>query len=190
MMRVAIDAGHGGIDPGVTAIDNIYEKDIALKLALMVEEKLRGNRLKLYLTRINDSTVFLDQRIKNINSFKADCFVSIHTSFSFSFNSQGITTYCGALGGEGEKLARLVHQGLLAKTLRPDRGIKIGDIYLLREMQIPGCQVEICHLNNEEERLLLLDDMFLEKAAQAISEAILEYLDIGSEEIELDMSGI
>ena len=185
-MRLAIDAGHGGIDPGAYNKDIILEKDVALQLALFLYKKLEGKELEIINTRIGDDLLFLDQRVEKINAFHADYFISVHTNFSLSSTSQGIVTYYRPNDDEGWKFANIVQQGLVKATGRPDLGVRDGNLYLFRKTNIPGCQVEMCFINNLEERQLLLDNQFLEQAAQGIAGAIIKYFDIYLKQFEPD----
>ena len=179
-MKIAIDAGHGGIDPGAWNNwegEGIYEKNISLQLALLTGERLKKSDIQLLYLRLNDCTIFLPQRVADIRSFGADYLVSIHTAPSFSTKSQGIRSYYYGGSSEGRHLAQNIHQELIAATGRPDRGTRSGDLYLLREAGIPGCLIEFCFINNLEERLLLLDEQFLIQAADAIAAGIYNYLE-------------
>ena len=76
---VAIDAGHGGIDPGAVSSNNVLEKDITLLIAKELERTLRDTEgYQAVLIRSDDSTVSLNDRYQNARKFGADAFVSIH----------------------------------------------------------------------------------------------------------------
>ena len=76
---VAIDAGHGGKDPGAVSSNNILEKDITLLIAKELERTLRDTEgYEAVLIRNDDSTVSLNDRYQNARKFGADAFISIH----------------------------------------------------------------------------------------------------------------
>ena len=76
---VAIDAGHGGKDPGAVSSNNVLEKDITLLIAKELERTLRDTEgYQAVLIRDNDSTVSLNDRYQNARRYGADAFVSIH----------------------------------------------------------------------------------------------------------------
>ena len=76
---VAIDAGHGGRDPGAVSSNNVLEKDITLLIAKELERTLRDTEgYQAVLIRSDDSTVSLNDRYQNARKFGADAFVSIH----------------------------------------------------------------------------------------------------------------
>ena len=76
---VAIDAGHGGKDPGAVSSNSVLEKDITLLIAKELERTLRDTKgYKAVLIRDDDSTVSLNDRYQNARKFGADAFISIH----------------------------------------------------------------------------------------------------------------
>ena len=76
---VAIDAGHGGKDPGAVSSNNVLEKDITLLIAKELQRTLRDTEgYQAVLIRSDDSTVSLNDRYQNARKFGADAFISIH----------------------------------------------------------------------------------------------------------------
>mgnify|MGYP006059825939 FL=1 len=76
---VAIDAGHGGKDPGAVSSNNVLEKDITLLIAKELQRTLRDTEgYQAVLIRSDDSTVSLNDRYQNARKYGADAFVSIH----------------------------------------------------------------------------------------------------------------
>ena len=76
---VAIDAGHGGKDPGAVSSNNVLEKDITLLIAKELQRTLRDTEgYQAVLIRNDDSTVSLNDRYQNARKYGADAFISIH----------------------------------------------------------------------------------------------------------------
>ena len=76
---VAIDAGHGGQDPGATSADGVREKNVTLAAALELAEALRKTgRYRVMLTREGDHFVKLGDRVMAAREAQADLFVSLH----------------------------------------------------------------------------------------------------------------
>ena len=90
---IVIDAGHGGKDPG--NLGNGYkEKDIALKVALIVGKKLSEEKdVKILYTRSKDVFIDLWKRGDVANQAKADLFISIHCDAFTSSNAYGAGVY-------------------------------------------------------------------------------------------------
>lgn len=104
---VVIDAGHGGKDPGaISANKKLYEKDVTLKVALMVGESIKKNHpeVKVLYTRKTDVFVGLNDRARMANKANADLFISIHTNAAKSRTAKGVETY--TLGIEEERTER------------------------------------------------------------------------------------
>ena len=104
---VVIDAGHGGKDPGaVSANGRIYEKDVTLKVALMVGEDIVKNHpeVKVLYTRKTDTFVGLNDRARMANKADADLFISIHVNAAKNQSAKGAETY--TLGVEEARTER------------------------------------------------------------------------------------
>ena len=104
---VVIDAGHGGKDPGaVSANKKIYEKDITLKVALMVGESIAKSHpeVKVLYTRKTDKFVGLNDRARMANKANADLFISIHVNAAENRSAKGAETF--TLGVEADRTKR------------------------------------------------------------------------------------
>lgn len=76
---IAIDAGHGGKDPGATGKRGVKEKNVTLAIASQLEQYVNSNkRFRGYLIRKNDVFVDLDRRSAIARGHKADVLISIH----------------------------------------------------------------------------------------------------------------
>jgi N-acetylmuramoyl-L-alanine amidase len=106
---IAIDAGHGGVDPGATAPNGVLEKDITFAFAAILRDKLSAaGRYRVMLTRDQDIFVPLDERVRRARDAGAELFVSIHADTISSPQVSGATIYTGserATDGEAASLA-------------------------------------------------------------------------------------
>ena len=95
---IAIDAGHGGHDPGAIGRSGLKEKtitlDVAKRLAALVRERLGCN---VIMTRDRDVFIPLEERPFIAKSKGADLFVSIHVNANRKRNARGIETYVQSL---------------------------------------------------------------------------------------------
>lgn len=93
--RIVIDAGHGGKDPGCIGHGNVFEKNIALDLALKfgkyIEDSIKG--VKVVYTRKTDKFIELFQRANIANINNADIFVSIHCNSNPNNKNHGFESY-------------------------------------------------------------------------------------------------
>ena len=91
--RVVIDPGHGGRDGGTSGY-GLREKDMVLKLAKKLQTRLQKELgLTVYLTRSDDRSLTLEQRIKIGRDKKADLFISLHVNANTSPRVEGFETY-------------------------------------------------------------------------------------------------
>lgn len=92
--RIIIDAGHGGKDPGAIGRNGIREKDVMLKLARLVADKVRQElRCEVVLTRKSDVFLPLEDRTAIANMKKGDLFISLHTNAHRDRRISGVETY-------------------------------------------------------------------------------------------------
>ncbi len=76
---IVIDAGHGGEDPGAIGANGLMEKDITLKIARLLRDRLEGRKgINAIMTRDADVTLSLKQRVEYARQHEADLLVSIH----------------------------------------------------------------------------------------------------------------
>jgi N-acetylmuramoyl-L-alanine amidase len=79
--RIVVDAGHGGSNPGTIGGGGTLEKDITLSVALKLRDKLiRLGVADVLMTRTEDVTVSLQERVDYAKEAKADMFISIHVN--------------------------------------------------------------------------------------------------------------
>jgi N-acetylmuramoyl-L-alanine amidase len=92
--KIVIDPGHGGHDTGTIGPGGLREKDlvldIALKLKVLIEEKLGG---EVILTRDDDTFIPLEDRTEIANRNQADLFISIHANSSRNKKVRGVETF-------------------------------------------------------------------------------------------------
>ncbi len=92
--RIALDAGHGGSDPGAIGPSGLREKDVTLDIAHLAAPLLsRELGILTLLTRDDDRLVPLDERAARANAFHADLFVSIHCNASDSDAPRGVMSF-------------------------------------------------------------------------------------------------
>lgn len=92
-LRVMLDPGHGGIDPGADQ-GGVLEKDLMLLFAIELRELLlRTGELDVVLTRHDDSFVSLERRVALAHQAGADLFLSLHADALTEGNAHGATVY-------------------------------------------------------------------------------------------------
>ena len=114
--RVIIDPGHGGKDKGANR-GTVYEKDLALKVAFLVEKMLKAKGMPVTMTRRSDQFISLRGRADIANRYTNAIFISIHFNAHTGTRLNGVETYY--FGGEGQKLAAHVHLRMLEPPQSP-----------------------------------------------------------------------
>ena len=175
---VVIDPGHGGTDPGAIGIGGIRETDVVLEVSKIVKKLLNEKGVEVILTRKDEVNLDLPPRVSFANKTDADVFVSIHANASRGKRRDinGLETFYYR-GGRGRLLAKKIQKQILRVSPgSPDRGVKQGRFYVIKNTSMPAVLVEIGFLTGR------LDARRLEKAAHrkrlayAIAKGILEYL--------------
>jgi N-acetylmuramoyl-L-alanine amidase len=106
---VAIDAGHGGKDPGAVSADALYEKHVAMGVAGRLHQALQADpRYRPTLIRSDDRFVPLHERVVIAHQRKADLFVSIHADAAPNRSAQGASVYALSENGASSALARWI----------------------------------------------------------------------------------
>ena len=91
---VAIDPGHGGIDPGTAGSDGIFEKALTLQAGLALKEALEATgRYSVIMTRDEDRFVPLPDRVKLARRARAELFISLHCDAIEGRDAHGATIY-------------------------------------------------------------------------------------------------
>ncbi len=91
---IAIDPGHGGIDPGAVGVSGVKEKDIALAASKELKKALeKTGRYKVVLTRTRDVSLGLRQRIARSRRAAADIFISMHADSIGRSDVRGLSVY-------------------------------------------------------------------------------------------------
>lgn len=104
---VAIDAGHGGQDPGAIGPAGTREKDITLSVARELARQVNATPgLRAYLTRDTDRFIPLAERYQMARRAQADVFVSIHADAAENRNASGSSVYVLSLRGASSQAAR------------------------------------------------------------------------------------
>lgn len=106
-LTVAIDAGHGGRDPGAVGKRGTKEKDIALQIAKRVKKKIdRQPGMKGVLIRDGDYYVSLRKRINKARKNRADLFISIHADANPNPRLTGSSVYILSQKGASSEAAK------------------------------------------------------------------------------------
>ena len=175
---VVIDPGHGGPDPGAIGIGGIRETDVVLEVSKIVEKLLSEKGVKAILTRKKEIDLDLPPRVSFANNTDADIFVSIHANASRGKRRDinGLETFYFR-GWKGRLLAKRIQKQILRVSPgSPDRGVKQGRFYVIKNTRMPAVLVEIGFLTGRLDSRRLEKTAHRKRIAYAIAKGILEYL--------------
>lgn len=174
---IIIDAGHGGSDPGAVSVNNRFEKNFTLPVALKVRDLLKKQaNIEVVMTRDADVYPTLKDRSDLANKLNADVFISIHGNKAVGAPAANGTETYYYKSAKGKELASNIHKNLIKALGLKDRGVKEANYHVLRETKMPAALLEIGFLSNYSDEKLMFTDSFQDKAAQAIVKGILEFL--------------
>ena len=184
---VAVDAGHGGFDPGKVGINGAEEKEINLAIAKKVAMYLEGCDVEVIMTREGEEGLYDEEDSnKKVQDMKrriaiieeADVAVSIHQNSYPEEYVHGAQVFYYTDSPEGQQLAGLL-QKLLVEYADPDnkRQMKANDsYYILKKTKVPIVIVECGFLSNYEEAEKLITEAYQDRIAFAIYMGIMQYL--------------
>jgi N-acetylmuramoyl-L-alanine amidase len=104
---IAIDAGHGGEDPGAIGKAGTREKDIVLKVSRLLAERINAEPgMRAVLTRTGDYFVPFRERLRRARVAQADLFVSVHADAFVNRSVRGSSVYVLSTGRASSEAAR------------------------------------------------------------------------------------
>ena len=106
---VAVDAGHGGVDPGAIGHGGTREKDVTLAIARILAERINAEPgMRAVLTRNRDEFIELWDRIARARAAHADLFVSVHADSIADRSITGASVYVLSNHGASSEAARVL----------------------------------------------------------------------------------
>ncbi|MFP5408686.1 MAG: N-acetylmuramoyl-L-alanine amidase [Gammaproteobacteria bacterium] len=135
LITVAIDAGHGGEDPGAIGAKGSYEKHITLAVARKLKEKIDAQEnMRAVLIRDGDYFVPLAQRVTKARAVKADLFLSIHADAFIKPHAHGSSVFALSENGATSVAARWLAKKENDADLVGGINIDVKDPFLKRTL--------------------------------------------------------
>ena len=180
-MKIFIDPGHGGPDPGAVG-NGVTEEFVNLNVSLELARLLRdaGFDVRLYRTTsdggvLEDKNADLRNRATQANQWGADYFISIHTNSSVNPAAQGVEAYVYRLGTTSERLGQSIVDSVASELGSVNRGVMQANFAVLRRTNMPAVLVELGYLTNPTEALNLNSPAWQRAVADAIFQGIVNY---------------
>lgn len=159
-VKIAIDAGHGGVHTGGKGHTGLMEKDINLGVALNLQQILESWGARVTMTRTNDAHFSnqvdddLDARVQIVNGARPDLFLSIHTNYVANSGPRGFEVWVPRCNGARDRASRDLAEllrGELGEVWGPneDRGTKDDhNLRVLKGTHCPAALVELEFVSN------------------------------------------
>lgn len=184
-IKIVLDAGHGGKDPGAVGRGGTMEKDINLSLISKTGALLEQAGYQVKYTRSDDTYVGLYDRVDTANNESAQLFISIHCNASESSSKRGNSVYYYVDENRPAAIAQSAQRDLLARSVR-DRmiqslGLSDGGVHdrmgfvVIRYTNMPAILIETAYISNAQEEALLNDQSFQDNVARSIVDGINNY---------------
>ena len=181
---IAIDAGHGGSDPGAIGAGGTQEKNITLPISKNLKDLLTKAGAKVYMTRTGDTDVAkagasdkeeLQARVNVAEKYSADAFISIHINSAANKSIGGFSSYYYPKTKHDARLAKAIQTKLTKNFGLQDLGIREANFYVNKRSSMPSTLLELGFISNSKEEAVMKTKWFQEKAAKVIFEGIKEY---------------
>lgn len=170
--KVALDAGHGGSDPGAV-YNGRQEKDDTLDLTLAVGDILKKNGVDVFYTRTTDEYETPFKKATDANNSGADLFISIHRNSSETPNQySGVESLVFNDTGLKAEVARNINNQLEDVGFK-NLGVDVRkNLVVLKRTKMPAVLIEAGFINNDKDNYLF--DQEFDKIVNAIADGILE----------------
>ncbi|HXS54732.1 MAG TPA: M56/M15 family metallopeptidase, partial [Hanamia sp.] len=174
-ITVVLDAGHGGSDHGAFSASGLSEKDIALSIVKKITELNSNKHIRILLTRDNDQTVSVKDRVDFAKSKGADMFISIHMDAQEKNELQdmnGISIMIDKNNNNILLASALINE--LQKSYKTEDKIRArkNGIWVLDANTCPAVLIECGYLTNTNDVAFFTSDANREKIAKNILVAI------------------
>ncbi len=188
-IKIVLDAGHGGIDGGVSGVSSgVKESELNLKVVKKLEKHLIDAGMLVYLTRNSDAGLYgvansslkrkdMENRKKIIEKVKPNLVISIHMNKYSVSTRRGAQVFYNSENEKSKVLAECVQSSFNAmEEATRSCSALAGDYYIVKCTKYPSIIAECGFLSNPEEEALLLTDKYQESLAYNIFKGIAEYL--------------
>lgn len=181
---IVLDACAGGEDTGIIR-GGLVEKELSLDIVKRVKLLLEGSGIKVYYTRMDDSTLGAETRAALANDVEADMLISIGLNESSDSVCYGVEAFYNASfflpESDNVSLADLVEREVVIHTIGRGNGLYAAEdsVILLAEAEVPSCLVKVGYASNEREAALLQKEEYRERIAKGIFEAIGKFYEEG-----------
>lgn len=177
-LKILLDPGHGGRDPGAISPSGQTEKAVNLAVARRAAELLQARGHRVALSRADDRYLGLNDRVAMASREGADLFVSVHANSAANRSASGVEVFYPSTGGRRESqskdLATRVCAAVCKETAARSRGAKRDPrgLRVLRTTTMPAVLIELGFLSNAAEDRNLSEAAYRERLAHGIADGV------------------
>lgn len=166
MVKIFIDPGHGGKDPGAVG-NGLLEKNINLQIAKRIDAILKNEYedATIRLSRTGDQKVSLSERTNAANKWGADYYVSIHVNAGGGTGFESYI-YNGKISSNTSAWQKVMHDAIVKQVNFKNRGMKKANFHVLRETKMPALLTENGFIDTQADAEKLNNNNFIEKLAR------------------------
>lgn len=172
--NIVLDPGHGGYDPGSTAVNGVFEKQLTLDVAKSIGAALEARGATVIYTRSSDRYVSLYDRVRISNLYWTDAFISIHFNAFTNSSVNGVSThYYG--NQHNYQLAAAIQHELVGQTALHNRGVQLDNYYVLRENRDTSVLLELGFLTNQSDLNHIMSNNYRSQVGEAVANGLVNY---------------
>ena len=188
-ITIVLDAGHGGVDPGsIGKTTKITESKLNLIIVNKLEQLFLSSGIDIVKTRNDENGLYgvysKDYKIRDmkarkeiINNSNANLLISVHMNSFIQNKYRGAQVFYDNGNSNSEVLALAIQNCFATDLPASDKGISIGDYFILKcDNSIPSILCECGYLSNEEDEVLLTTPEYQDKVAYSIYKGTIAYL--------------
>ncbi|MBE6687914.1 MAG: hypothetical protein E7588_01400 [Ruminococcaceae bacterium] len=181
-ITVIVDAGHGGTDTGALGFVSegdraMNEKDLNLSVAKALQKYLVAYGASVIMTRSDDTTVSLDERMDFLNKNQSDLVISVHHN-SLEYTSN-VTRVRGLLGLWWNESGRLLTKSISASAAqglnRYERTPSAQKLAMCRNHKFPSTLIELGFITSAEEYEQITQPENVDLAGKSLADGVLNY---------------
>lgn len=174
-VKIFVDPGHGGTDPGnISHIhgQQIREADLNRSIAKKLAKSLQDKGATVQIADTN-TYIGLYERAQLARNFGANLFISVHNN-SATATASGVETWW--FNPMSKSMAKKTNDAIASSTGAKNRGAKWGNYVVTRYQDFPAMMIECGFMTNQSELTNLLNDSYQQKIADSSANAVEDYV--------------
>jgi N-acetylmuramoyl-L-alanine amidase len=176
-IKILLDPGHGGKEPGARGPNGYLEKDVNLTVSKLIRDELVKRGATVVMTREDDQEVSLPERQAIIDREEPAISISIHYNSlpddGDAENTKGVAAFW--YHPQAHDLAIFMQSYLVKTRKRPSYGVFWDNLALTRPASAPSILLELGFMSNPDEFEWVTDEKEQKKLAKAVANGIVEW---------------